>query len=232
MVSNLAYVTLTGADDSVSPENLVQLSNKYPFVEWGILIGSRNGVPRFPSLEWIEKLAKIDTKINLSLHVCGSYLDEILNNCELLFPVNIFSRIQLNFHGISIPKKSSLNILKICELHTNKTFIVQLDGINDWVLSLLLNNNISATGLYDYSHGAGIRPRSWIENSWSFNDIQCIGYAGGIGPESVITDTKNIEKCAKGKFWIDMETKLRSINNGDIFDCAKCEYVLKAINEM
>ena len=54
----IKYVTLTGADESVEPMDLALLSDKYTFVEWGILFSqTRQGIePRYPSYEWIEKL--------------------------------------------------------------------------------------------------------------------------------------------------------------------------------
>ncbi len=42
-------VTLTGADDSVRPAELVEISQQYPLVEWGILFSkSQQGTARFP----------------------------------------------------------------------------------------------------------------------------------------------------------------------------------------
>ena len=46
----LQYVTMTGADESVDPKALIELSKEFPFVEWGILIGSQSGM-RFPSVK-------------------------------------------------------------------------------------------------------------------------------------------------------------------------------------
>lgn len=53
----LRRVTLTGADDTVSPHELAALSARYPFVEWGILVSRcppEHGRHRFPSLPWLE----------------------------------------------------------------------------------------------------------------------------------------------------------------------------------
>ena len=45
---------MTGADDSVDPKELFRISEKYPFVEWGILFSkSATGRYRYPSKEWI-----------------------------------------------------------------------------------------------------------------------------------------------------------------------------------
>lgn len=56
----LERVTITGADDSTDISQLVELSQEFPFVEWGILVSRRSeGGPRFPSREWIDAEPRI-----------------------------------------------------------------------------------------------------------------------------------------------------------------------------
>ena len=70
----LQTVTLTGADDSVNPEDLIAISKEFPFVEWGILIGSNTGAEARP--------VGVHTAVPLShgcrqhnqRHRCGSVL--------------------------------------------------------------------------------------------------------------------------------------------------------------
>ncbi len=107
----LNKVTITGADDSTPPSVLVDLSDKFPFVEWGILVsGSQVGSPRFPSYGWLTQLATLTTsnKINMSAHICGKWVREICNGQwgnwfaqmrnHSVSPY-MFDRIQLNFHA-------------------------------------------------------------------------------------------------------------------------------------
>ena len=57
---NLTKVTITGADDSVRVEDLLEINERFPFVEFGILVSKRTGgqaVPRFPSAEWMKGLS-------------------------------------------------------------------------------------------------------------------------------------------------------------------------------
>jgi hypothetical protein len=45
----LERVTITGADDSTSIDEMLALSRRFPFVEWGILVSKRHeGSYRFP----------------------------------------------------------------------------------------------------------------------------------------------------------------------------------------
>ena len=47
-------VTVTGADDSVDVDGLIDLSKEFPFVEFGILLSkSSAGSARFPSGLWL-----------------------------------------------------------------------------------------------------------------------------------------------------------------------------------
>ena len=55
----LRTVTITGADDSVEPKEIAELTKGFPFVEWGILL--ENGIysgRRFPSRDWIAEAAQ------------------------------------------------------------------------------------------------------------------------------------------------------------------------------
>ena len=67
-------VTLTGADDSVRPAHLIEISREYPFVEWGLLFSkSQQGTARFPSLNWLQELNHVaeGQNLNLCAHLCG-----------------------------------------------------------------------------------------------------------------------------------------------------------------
>ena len=77
---NLKRVTITGADDSTSIPELVNLSKEFPFVEWGILVSKRHeGEFRFPSRHWIERFSDVAgrAKLNVSTHVCGVWVRQM-----------------------------------------------------------------------------------------------------------------------------------------------------------
>jgi hypothetical protein len=117
-------------------------------------------------------------------------------------------------------------------------------------------NNISF--LLDESKGTGVLP---INGCWpsipkslqSLKSTCTIGYAGGIGPLNVkdvlenITESKqsnnnneneneyenNTDTDTDTIFWIDMESKLRSIKNDkDVFDLDKCYQVIDSVCEI
>lgn len=228
----LSGVTLTGADDSVSPLDLIQLSKDFPFVEWGILIGSHGGTTRFPSAKWFRQLheaceAEHPFHVNLSLHLCGSVLRSLLAGESPTFADEVepaeFSRCQLNFHGERVSPEWAANLVDARGSLPIPSTIIQLDGVNDWIVEEFQDRDLHVSGLYDQSHGAGVKPDQWPfpNPRWS------IGYAGGLGPGNVAREVVAMKAIACGQdFWIDMETKLYT---GDRFDLGKCRQVLEAM---
>lgn len=223
-------VTMTGADDSIRPIELFEIANNYPFVEWGIL-ASRNsqGLNRFPSLNWMNELNTLykdsEQKINLSLHLCGAYVREILNGDisfinEIGEIWNQFKRVQINTHGIK--HKYELKLLRnVIMSNPTKEFIFQYDNKNKEILDAIADLNNICT-LFDMSHGAGVLPKNWLE---PIEGIRC-GYAGGLSPDNIIEQINLIsEKVNNQEIWIDMETMVRS-NNDQLFDLNKVKVVL------
>jgi hypothetical protein len=230
----LKYVTITGADDSIEPQELKTLSMDFPFAEWGILVSRKNfGTHRFPSKEWIRELGKVNQSMysqpfHLSCHLCGSYVRELLSGNKSVFKeigdlIYPFERIQLNFHAekIEVNKEAFLKALQ--SWNYKPQYIIQLDEVNDHLLSYLVANGLNAVGLHDLSHGAGILPESWPR----LEPGQFRGYAGGLGPDNLTEQILKIEKAVGDhKIWIDMETKVRS-NNDRLFDLKKVKECLE-----
>lgn len=222
---------MTGADDSINPEELFEISETYPFVEWGILVSRNNyGRSRFPSFEWMNKLAKLNNnKLSLACHLCGSYVKEILINglsfeSEIGYLWRYFQRVQINTHGI--PHRYNENAIN-CMKHFKKEIIFQYDGSNKDILNYALSIGLNCSTLFDLSHGAGVLPKEWI---MPVEGVRC-GYAGGLSPENITEQIKLIEsKVGDYELWIDMETQIRS-NSDQLFDLKKVGSVLDSCIE-
>lgn len=228
---NLRQVTITGADDSVDPKALVDLSTEFAFVEWGILISRNNmGSARFPSLDWIRRLQALPlhSGLNLSLHVCGRWTRQLLLGIDELPPLLAgCNRIQLNFHAehtSCIPGELKVAL----KLRGKRQFIFQVDGNggNEHLQSLYEEDtwgDINAVPLFDLSGGAGIMPEKWPTPISQLYH----GYAGGLGPQNLAKQIPLIAAAAEGRdFWIDMETRVRSENDSK-FDLAKVRCCLE-----
>lgn len=232
---NLNRVTITGADDSVPVGKLIELSVKYPFVEWGILFSTnRQGTSRFPSRDWLNTLwavlEKPETKLNLCAHLCGKELvRDFISTGRFAFPVQypslwrFLQRVQINFHAA----KHNICWAALQEIDdSKKDFIVQYDGVSDEALEALVTGNHRIYPLFDTSGGVGRLPSSWPQ---PIEEGAYCGYAGGLGPVNVLGQLYNIASAAGGSpIWIDMESRVRSDDNR-VLDMDKVESVLKQV---
>ncbi len=219
----LTRVTITGADDATDIGKLMELGLMYPFVEWGILVGSSTGT-RFPSFGWIADLVEaqrsLGGKLNLSLHICGKWLREIQRGLSSLSEgrnlgdhLHGFNRVQLNWHGDKQPDIVGVNVPLAFNAY-RPTIIFQLDGVND-ELWKPASKSFICQGLFDASHGAGRTPDVWPHGR---TDIQC-GWSGGLGPDNLAESLPRIDDAAQHggqDYWVDMETKVRTDNGNEL----------------
>lgn len=222
----LKTVTISGADDGTNPESLLELSKKYPFVEFGILF-SGNTKRRFPSLDWLEELFEIyrqNQQMNLSLHLCGQFVNElVLGRVDFLMELKhlfaMFKRVQINFAGHGyIPSDAMYDVMN---LFKEREFIFQLDGVNNHLVYEAKAAEVNCSGLFDSSYGKGTKPE--------FRDTPLkgikIGYAGGINPKNITSEIQLLNDiCSDQDYWIDMETGVR--NKSNIFDLTLVENCL------
>jgi len=216
---SLNRVTITGADDSVDPQELIKLSGQFPFVEWGILFSAnRQGGVRFPSQDWINRFTRAieDARwgVRVCSHLCGRHL--VKDFCETgvfafrgeqvsLWPH--IQRVQLNFHsqkhGIG---EAAIEFIR----NAGRQFIVQYDGVNDDALKAILKPENPIVPLFDLSGGLGKLPNTWPEPVAG----RYCGYAGGLNPENVAEQWRKIhvQAAAHGNpaYWMDMETGVRT----------------------
>lgn len=248
-------ITFTGADDSVTPNELLKISAGHPKVEWGILISKNNmGTPRFPSAKWINELMQFHRRsyggMKISTHICGIWVKNLIgrprvrksrrsrstsrrtcrrgSELELLetVPLERVDRVQLNFHA----SPHALSVIGLDALRgLDRQVIFQMDGTtNDALISAARFKSVDAIPLFDISGGRGISPDTWPE------PFECpvegkiySGYAGGLGPENLESQIKKIlEAAGDARIWIDMETKVRS-NYDRQFDLGKVNQCLE-----
>lgn len=236
----IKYVTLTGADDDTSIEEMMLLSEQYPFVEWGILFSqSRSGVPRYPSIEWIDELWDSSTmKTHLSAHLCGKWVSDVISLGVLTFlnddQCDMFGRIQLNMAADRLRKV-------LDPMKKDHELLWQAIGGEQVILggafsavemkmdlrSFFLND---VSVLFDTSGGKGELTKEW-PSPYVVNDTPLFcGYAGGLSPENLeeqlllIEQACQVEARREPEIWIDVETGVRT---KDKFDLKKCEEFLK-----
>lgn len=246
---NLDRVTITGADDSIDPLDLLPITERFPFVEWAILASHNNtftagGTNRYPSPKWIGRLQHIAESTGslpqLALHINGQWVRSLLLG-EMIVPpqvLGMFGRVQLNFHADRSACNPSMFADRLREL-AGRDFIFQLDGANgNWYLEAAHDYEVGRCfGLFDISGGAGILPNSWPtpiyldvfpgDNGEGEEQHAYHGYAGGLGPDNLAEQLPKILAAAAGnefthagRIWIDMETRVRSESDRK-FDLSK-----------
>jgi len=234
---SLELVSLTGADDHVTPESLAALSAQYPFAEWAILVfPEKEGTPRNPSAQWREKFLSLG--LHTAAHLCGTQIFRELLTPETsearIAELSRYSRIQLNINARR-PEFSDEEVLAIYRklLDAGLHLILQHhDGswriIQKFVADASPESLSRIALLYDASKGTGQRPEFWPPMSTVGSVPLFCGYAGGLGPDVLDEELPRIREAATAwrdlPFWIDMESGVRTNNE---FDLAKAEAVLR-----
>lgn len=214
----LNRVTFTGVDDRTNVNDLVDLTKRFPFVEFGVLISkgntNKNVVNRYPNATIFKKLK--NKGLNLSCHLCGSVARNIVKKDDwneffdlLGKDYEIFNRFQLNVSGV---KGFSRDIHFI----EDKDFIIQLK--EDMSLYDFYKDLPNVYGFQDNSGGIGRFEDNWLDSDRYF------GYAGGLNIDNVESVIRDLYVVNNADFWIDMETSVRTF---DWFDTNKCEQILK-----
>lgn len=228
----MPYITLTGADDSTSLDDLWSLAAQYRFglVEWGVLYSvSNQGQGRYPSFGWIGRLAaRLEEPgarpPSFALHVCGgkAVADFLAGTGHVCEVAKHFGRVQLNFRHDSYPLDQ---IERTIRRNLNKGVITQHNDANADLWELLAGHHNHAV-LFDASGGRGIAPDQWPA---PLDGVAC-GYAGGLGLDNLAAELPRIHDAAAGKpYWIDMESKLR--NAADHFDLSPAKQCLDIASE-
>lgn len=206
------FITFTGIDNWTELYDIHALSLKYP-IEWGILFSpKRQGSdPRYPDGDALSRF--MWSNLRLSAHLCGAYSDAIMEGRDLEKPpvdFFYFRRIQVNH---AEPKPDRIIHFRngwgkargIAQTRANQ---FPADTSVDW--------------LFDRSGGRGETPTAWPAHP---GGDRLVGYAGGISPENIHGVMSVLEQTT-GRYWIDMESGVRT---DDRFDIEKCRAVCEAV---
>lgn len=234
-MEKITNITFTGLDARTDVKLLEQIQKEYPIAEFGVLMSKNwetNG-NRYPNPELVKNF--LDQGLNLSAHLCGHLAREAFKGC--LEPVMSiykafehpdFKRVQLNVS----PYESIYLQADTLKLKVDKEFIIQQhsptllhsQGFNSFEQK---NPDTRVTMLIDPSGGCGVDEGLDIIAT----DYKT-GYAGGINEDNVEEKLRTLlELETIGKFWIDMESGVRT---NDWFDLdkvvrilEKCQSILK-----
>lgn len=234
MIQKPHTMTFTGVDERTDLTGLKEIDQNLSslLVEWGFLYSAKRAgkEPRYPSRDFIcSALANLCNDLALmrsqALHVCGTDAIEQLWRGELDDLIHYVERVQING---TIPRET---VEDICGRYPQRIFITQHTALNVGLLRVPEHNHQL---LVDGSGGRGQVPKQWRRPSTS----KRVGFAGGLGPLNIDRETPLIARAAAGhKYWIDMESKLRSPSDllppdQDCFDLVKCRQVITAWEDL
>ncbi len=213
-VTKLSTVTLTGADERTDVGRLVKLADEHPYLEIGLLYtATPEGRNRYPTLEWLQK-ASGALPGRCAIHICGSGARQQLRDGALARLVGNAWRVQVN-GGVHPDEVQGL-------AKRVPILITQHNDKNRALASarLAVNHRL----LVDGSGGTGRSPERWARPRTHLQ----VGFAGGLGPDNIQTELAKIHAVAEGRYWIDLEGKLRT---DDWFDVALCERFLQELGK-
>lgn len=218
---SFAGVTLTGADERTDLAALAALVDEHRELEIGLLYSATpEGRPRYPSLQWIEAVTR-ELPGTCALHVCGAGAREALKAGALQRVLRNIRRVQVNGH---------IDPGEVASIATQFPVVVtqwQPGRDNAEFESAIARAEFFAglghQWLVDGSGGRGRLPGTWDRPSTP----RPVGFAGGLGPETLADELPKIAAAARGHWWVDMEQSLRT---NDWFDVGRCRAALDAVS--
>ena len=224
-----SLVTITGADNNTSIEQMVKMSQENSNLEWAILVNlAKPGTARNPDSLWRNQFLQQAKAFPKAAHLCGKETFQVLlkndeQTQKLLSELALYDRVQCNinsksddFDDVQVATVWSMlldaGIKVIIQYQERKKNLVhafmQILQEQDrlWMVEIL----------HDSSCGTGQTPEKWAE-PLSFAEV-ANGWAGGLTPENVFTSLQDISTKAEGAlpYWIDMETGVRTLKDLDL----------------
>lgn len=220
----MTTVTITGADDATPIDRMVDLSERFPFLEWGILLSeSRVGSSRYPTTSWVQALKR--QGLPLSAHLCGAvaraFMSGLAGAAFFAHPAEEFQRVQVNGyvrgHAARLPFARREGFEYVLQAH-DELMVAQcaMD---------IEKARTRCSILFDPSGGRGARALRWPRVLPGTR----MGYAGGIGPANVADVVAEIREACGGQppAWVDMESGVRDAR--DRLDLAAVVVVLETV---
>ena len=231
----IEIVTFTGVDARTDFDELVGIGNRYPFVEFGVLVGDQTceDNPVFPTLELVYGLKKRLQADRIAIHLCGKYARaaarmEMGERPPRIHAVtNGFGRIQINLHeDAGSPERLGVDAgyLRSFANHSSARRVI-LQHRSRWENIPVQHPKVEY--LFDLSEGRG---QEGFEHWPDPPENMRVGYAGGIGPHNIDQAIEFANQHPACPIWIDMERNVRTPDYW--FDMDKVRAVCQAVAAM
>ena len=209
----IEFLTLCGVDERTREEEVLGLAERFRNIEIGVLAGTRTGhEPRYPPLPVIDRWRSFGRNhaIGTALHLCGRLARSVAvgHHEEALALSTGFGRVQINL--LPGARRSAAPQLQAFQQKLGRPVILQHDDFWESRPGLGLDG---LEYLFDRSGGTGTE----LIGLWP-SPIQGIrvGYAGGIGPDTIGKALAFAKRYARDRIWLDMESRIRTDDWFDI----------------
>jgi hypothetical protein len=195
------FITFTGVDSNTDLAACSQLAKEFP-VEFGFLMSETRQDRRYSGIPYVQALGV--TGVRIALHFCGSIARKTIAAKTYRYIPECVSRIQINL------PTAEYSLDSLAALGSERVTIYQARNTKVW--------ESCPNGVYpllDLSGGLGEEIKEWPQQT----PETLVGYAGGLNARNV---KKFIDQLPPHKFWIDMESGVRT---DDWFDINKCRQV-------
>ena len=214
----LELVTFTGVDAETDLSELARIAWFYPNVEFGVLVGSRQE-RRYPSLAFIGHFKRfgVANGLNMSVHLCGRYAREAVDMLDLdgLYKFcEGFNRVQINLPGDAFKGPDSGVAIESVSYLAGRLPVknVILQHRESWNKVPVLHESVEY--LFDKSGGRGVSGfEAWPE---PVETGRRLGYAGGIGPDTIDSAMEFVNRHSDFRLWLDMESRIRTDGHYDL----------------
>jgi phosphoribosylanthranilate isomerase len=224
----LTHISITGADNNTSVGELVDISQDFPYVEWGLLyFPEKEGAKRNPTKDWRHQFLENIPKEKTAIHLCGDevfrqILSQEFDSSELKNELARFGRIQLNINARKLKNlftDDEINQIYEKLLACNFHIIAQYNHISENAINRFINtHNVDYKYfdiLLDSSLGKGVSPDTWSVPKGLSKEAN-LGFAGGLNPENIFDNYTKINSITKNKYWLDLESGARTDNEFDL----------------
>lgn len=224
MSDNVEILTFTGVDETTDLRRLAEIAERYPKVEFGVLVGSQEGgiFPPRHVIESLKNVAKQDG-FRVALHLCGKHSRAVMKPDPDAYIWGLcrgFGRVQINLHGDFWDGRwidvGTYAVRQFADaIDGSETTSVILQHRAGW--DQLPVSHPRVEYLWDTSGGGGIDSiDKWPDPHDVFDDKGMrradmrFGFAGGLGPYNMRRAMEFAARHASFPMWFDMEGNVRT----------------------
>ena len=218
----LRYITCSDPREYNSIKSIFKLA-RMPHTEIAVQCHPSKMSDGMPRNVWFNQLLResmqLSKPINLAIHINSEWANDICVNGHI--PEIILEWIKLKWHNKPLIKRIQINMPKQTAIDFNpdyvaaiiswefptQEFIFQYNDDTKGAIEKLHKTQVPFSLLFDASGGRGVAPKQWQKPIYESHPM---GYSGGMSPDNVIGNLRNINQLVPGDsaIWIDAEGKL------------------------